>query len=411
MNKMKRLLACCLAVVMTASVLAGCGDKDESKKDTSVTTSQITTSTSEEEIDYDKLVIPDKKLVIDGEEVDTENLVVMTINGEYEVGYDLYRLMYHTVMTQAEIDYSQLDEDKWNEAYALVKAYVEDYIKRYYIDYIIAKENGVEVTEEIEKEVEEAYQEACESYDGEENFTKLLLSEYYTPELWKELYTAQLLYKETYSKLYGEDGKYYVTEDEFRDFAKTDEYACAKHILVTFASQAEVSEDDKEEYDEGSLYDKLVLKEEAYDELSEDEQKACDEKAKEVIEEVLKKVKNGDDFDELISEYGWDYGMVTNAKGYFITKNTSFVQEFLDTTFALKEGETSDIVETSYGYHIIKREKVDMDYVEENFDDLYEEYYDEYISATDNDQRQKINDEMKLTYCDEYEKFAYNSVN
>lgn len=411
MNKMKRLLACALAVVLTASTFVGCGSDVDVSKETSATTAQITTTTSADAIDYDKLVIPEKKLVVDGEEVDTDNLVVMTINGEYEVTYDLYRLMYFTVMEQAEIDYSTLDEDKWNDAYALVKDYVEDNIKRYYVDYILAKEYGVEVTDEIKTEVEEAYQDTCTSCEGEENFTKLLLSEYYTVDLWKELYTAQLLYYATNEKLYDEGGEFYVTEDEFKEFAKTDDYACAKHILVTFASQAEISDDDKEEYDEGTLYDKLVLKEEAYDALSEDEQKTCDENAKKVIEEVLEKVKNGDDFDELISEYGWDYGMVTNDKGYFITKNTSFVQEFLDTTFALKTGETSDIVETSYGYHIIKREAVDEAYVEENLDDLYDEYYSEYATAKDSELRQKIIDEMEITYCDVYDKFTYDSVN
>ncbi len=410
MNKIKRLLACCLAVVMTASVFAGCGDADD-KKNTSATTSQITTTASDDEIDYDKLVIPEKKLVVDGEEIDTENLVVMTINDKYEVSYDLYRLMYFTVMTQAEIDYSSLDEDKWNDAYKLVKDYVEDNLKRFYIDYIIAEQNGVEVTTDIENQVEVAYQEACASCDGEDNFKKLLLSQYYTPELWKELYTAQLLYSETYSKLYDEGGTYFVTEDEFRDFTKTDGYACTKHILIPFASFAEISEDDMEEYDAGNLNEQLELKEEAYDNLSEEEQKACDEQAKAQIEEILKKLNDGEDFDKLMGEYGWDYGMEVNTDGYYITENTSFVQEYLDATFELEVGQTSDIVETVYGYHIIKRLPVDETYVEENLDDCYEEYYSEYVTAKDSEIRKQLNDEMKVSYCDVYDKFTYDSVN
>lgn len=410
MNKMKKMLACLCAVVMSAMTFAGCGSTDDSKKESALTTAQITTTTGSE-IDYDKLVIPEKKLVVDGEEVDTTDLVVMTLNGKYEVSYDLYRLIYFTVMNQAEIDYSTLDEDKWNDAYAVVKNYVEDYVKRYYIDYIIAEENGVEVTDEMKEQVETAYAEACEAYDGEENFKKLLLSEYYTPELWKELYTAQLLYSETYNKLYGEEGTFYVTQDEFKEIAKTDAYACTKHILVPFASFAEISEDDQEEYDEGGLNEKLTLKEEAYDALSDEDKKVCDDKAKEQIEEVLQKLNDGGDFDELMEEYGWDEGMQTNENGYYITENTSFVQEYLDATFKLKVGEISDIVETVYGYHIIKRLPVDESEIEENLEDYYEEYYSELVSATDNNMRVKINDEIEMTYCDVYDKFTYDSVN
>lgn len=410
MNKLKKLMACVCAVVMAVSMLTACGKDDSSKKtEGKITTSQITTSPNE--IDYDKLVIPEKKLVIDGKEVDTTDLVVMTINDKYKVTYDQYRLFYFTAITQAEIDFSTLDEDKWDEAFKLVKDYVEDYIKRYYVDLILAEQNGVEVTEDIKNSVEVEYQKAVAEHKNEENFKKLLYSQYYTPELWKELLTAQLLYNETNEKLYGEGGTYYMSKDQFKEFAKTDDYACAKHILVTFSSLAEIAEEDKQKYDEGSLTEKLQYKEKAYDKLSEDEKKALEPKAKEKIQEILEKVKNGEDFDKLIDEYGWDPGMVTYKEGYFLTENTSFVKEFIDATFALKPGEYSDIVESSFGYHIIKRMPVEEDYIEKNLDDRYEEHYQEVMILKDSELREAILNDMKITFCDEYSKFTIDSVN
>ena len=93
-------------------------------------------------------------------------------------------------------------------------------------------------------------------------------------------------------------------------------------------------------------------KDDEADKLREEKLKGIKAKA----EEVLAKVKAGEDFETLLKEYGEDPGMESeeNKDGYTMARDASMRKEFLEASFGLKEGETSDLVATDNGYHIIK---------------------------------------------------------
>ena len=410
MNKTKRIAAFALSLVLAASMLSGCGDKEDDK--TTTTTAATTTAADEtEKINYDQLVIPDKKLVVNGEEVNTDDLIVMTINGKYQVDFDLYRCMYFTVLDELGLDFSVLDEEQCADAYEIAKQYTESYLMSFYADYVLAEKYGVEVDDELTALVDQAYESLVTDCEGEENAEKYLLSEYFTADVYKKMYECSYLYSDVYDILYNEGGEFYVSQDDFKEFAKTDDYALVKHILITYSSQAELSDEDMEGYDELSLYEKSQLKDAAYDALTADEQAAVDAKAKEQAEAVLALVnQEGSDFDALIAEYGWDPGMEYYTDGYTMTKNSAYVEEFLNAAFELGVGETSQIVETDYGYHILKRMEITDDYITENLEDIYSEYCDEVYSAKDNELMTAILAEMEVTYCDEYANFTYDSI-
>lgn len=73
---------------------------------------------------------------------------------------------------------------------------------------------------------------------------------------------------------------------------------------------------------------------------------------------VLEKAKAGEDFAELATEYSKDPGSAANGGnlGYF--PRGVMVPEFEAVAFTLGVGEVSDIVESQFGYHIIKVEDV-----------------------------------------------------
>jgi peptidyl-prolyl cis-trans isomerase C len=84
-----------------------------------------------------------------------------------------------------------------------------------------------------------------------------------------------------------------------------------------------------------------------------DADKADKEAARKKLEDIQKKVEAGEDFGELAKAHSEG---PTSAKGGdlgFFGRG-QMVKPFEDVAFALKTGEVSDIVETRFGYHIIK---------------------------------------------------------
>ena len=118
--------------------------------------------------------------------------------------------------------------------------------------------------------------------------------------------------------------------------------------------------------------------------MTEDQKKELRKKA----DDVLKKAKGGDDFAQLASEYSDDPGSKTKGGelGYFPKGN--MVPEFENAAFNLKPGEISNVIETPYGYHIIKVE--DKKAAEmPAFDSIKEQVR---VKATQDAEQKKINE-------------------
>ncbi|MBL8740273.1 MAG: peptidylprolyl isomerase [Myxococcales bacterium] len=77
--------------------------------------------------------------------------------------------------------------------------------------------------------------------------------------------------------------------------------------------------------------------------------------AKARAEEALAKVRGGADFDKAVVEYSDEPGATERAGDLGVFEKKVMVKAFSDAAFKLKVGEVSEIVETPFGFHIIKR--------------------------------------------------------
>ena len=195
-----------------------------------------------------------------------------------------------------------------------------------------AEKQGVKISADA---IEEELDAFIESYGGEESFNAALEQSGISLDNFKYDIEIYLMTKELMSpdiEVTEEDMETYFEENK-ADFAQAEEVQ-ASHILV------------------------------------EDEATA---------KEVLEKVNAGEDFAELAKEYSTD-GTAENGGDLGFFGTGEMVEPFEKAAFALEIGQVSDIVETEYGFHIIKvtdkqeaKEAVYEDHKEEIKEILIEE--------------------------------------
>jgi peptidyl-prolyl cis-trans isomerase C len=105
----------------------------------------------------------------------------------------------------------------------------------------------------------------------------------------------------------------------------------------------------------------LTTRDPATGEEFSDDKKAAKHKQ---MEELLKRARAGEDFAKLVKEFSEDPGSKDKGGEYKFARG-QMVPEFEAAAFSLKTNQISDIVTSSYGYHIIKlSEKIPAEKVE-----------------------------------------------
>ena len=281
----------------------------------------------------------------------SDNKVVATV-GDTKLRQKMEPLFYingKTKMTDEEVD-----------AY---EASFIDYMTTTEVLYLEGKEEGITVEKE---DVESEYSSLMSSLEQTFNLTEDdIINKFNIP---KEDIEKELEKELIATKYIGEASE--VTDKEAENYynKNKDEFfkVRASHILI------------KNTDDEGNK-------------VSDTQKKKNKEKA----QDILKQAKEGVDFAQLAKEYSEDSSSENGGDLDFFGKG-QMVEPFENAAFSLKNGEIySDVVETDYGYHIIK--KTDEKY--EDFETIKEELvytlgYEKQSNILDN-LMEKYNVEVK----------------
>ena len=152
--------------------------------------------------------------------------------------------------------------------------------------------------------------------------------------------------------------------DEHPAEFQVEEMRKARYVTFSaaqFAPSVSISDADVREYYEShsAQFDKPKTVEARHIlfRVEKDASEADVEKAKQKALDVMKQAKAGKDFAELARKYSEDPAKANG--GYLgVFKKEDMVAPFSEKAFSMKPGEISDPVRTTYGWHIIKVEKV-----------------------------------------------------
>ena len=346
MKQSKKMAALLLAGTLLAGSLAACSTADGQ------TTPTPTPQPQEEDLILELMGYPRDTVLftVDGEDVIAEDYL-------YWLGYvSDYMNSYFQYLGGGEMDWSEEQDGKTLGQYLMEEALAT--AKMYRIVATKAAEMGLEVTQEDEEKYAVELASIIAEMGDEDGLQEYLRHSLRTQEGFHNMNKTSYLYLHLRDAIFGAEGEQAPTDEEMDKYIEENQLLSAKHILI-----ATVDMTGERDSETG-----------AYPELDE----ALKAEKTALAQDLLAQLRASEDpialFEELMQEYSEDDGLATNPDGYVFTPESNLVPEFIEGTQALEYGEISDLVESTYGYHILLRQDPDNEA-------LREEWADEQMAA------------------------------
>ncbi len=270
-----------------------------------------------------------------------ESATVLTID-EFAVPYEQLRYFVRNYLNEHG------DAETWKEGEAdtireTVLADALDALREQYAILSLAKQYGIDRNDKAIKElVDGQIDAAIADYGDTEAYVEALAASHMTASVHRFLLTVSACNEELYYAMM-KAGELTADEADVKAAVYSDEFIRVKQVLIA---------NDPGENEEAN---------------------------RELAEEVLALARAGEDFDDLVAEYGEDLFMFNNTDGYYMCRGVWY-KEFENAAFSLEIGEISDVVLSEAGYSIILRCEKEDTYLDAHLDFLGTDLRDAQLS-------------------------------
>ncbi len=269
--------------------------------------------------------------------------------GETKLSVNLYRYWLSSYKAQFLRSYTDMkDTDTFYDSILTDNITAEDFlnrivrenVKRNLVAADWCRQYGLSLPEStlsaIDAYVEELTKEFANSSRRQMNQQ---LQEYgINTELLREAYVLEEQVRLVYSYLYGKNGPFALTEADYQAYFE-EQFVRVRHIYVNTAYVYETADDGSYVVDtDGNVVTR---------ELTEEEQA---EKAK-TVAAIDAQLASGADFETVYKTYSEEQYY---ENGYYLTRQTEFIDEVVTAAFALEMGESVK-VESPFGIHYLLR--------------------------------------------------------
>lgn len=265
---------------------------------------------------------------------DSQYGTVMTIDGEAICAeeYAFYFVEYANAWNNMLASMGMSWENVWSEEEFLeqVRTATERELTQRRAIVELVDQYNLHLTREQLDDAHSLKQQSIDSLGGYEAYLDQLKQIGMTETMFENRMYREYAQQRVDEYLFGEGGEYQVSLEDLRTYMD-ENYLRAKHILISTDT----------------------------------------ENAEELAAELAKRAQAGEDFDELIAEYGEDPGMQQQPDGYIFTEG-EMVDEFYQGTKALAVDQISDPVSSDFGWHIIQRLPITDELLELNRDYIAE---------------------------------------
>lgn len=173
----------------------------------------------------------------------------------------------------------------------------------------------------------------------------------------------------------------YANLDAFKEVIALDykKSKVAEDYVATTVTDKEIEKYYEEEIDGSMTVRYILVKPETTDDMTADEKKEAESAALKEAKEIIKKLNDGEKFEELAKKHSDDKTTASEGGLYSNFEKGEVVEEFWNASVALKDDAyTKEPVKSSYGYFVILR-------VKQNKKPSLEEVEDDIISTLTNE--------------------------